>query len=292
MDNIIECKNLEKRFKEKYGVKNINLDIEEGKLYGVLGRNGAGKTTLLNLIAQRYIKTNGEIKIYGEEPFENTDVLSKIFFINDDTQFINKRIEEIFKQGRESFGSWDEEYKNDLVSNFSLNINERYKNLSTGNKALVRIILGLASKCPITIFDEVYSGLDASSRKELYKLLLDEQQENKRTVLFSTHLIDEADILFENVVIIHEGEIILNSSLEDLTNKSFEVVCPKDIYEEVVSKKNIIFKEDIGNYSKCSILDAFTEMEMESLRMKGVNVGRLSLQDLFINLTQGGNKNV
>lgn len=286
MSLAVEIKDLNKKFLNTKAIDNLSLNIEDGKIYGLLGRNGAGKTTLLKIITAQYVKSSGTVKIFGEEPFENEKVLSKLCFVSDKPKFIPTfMVREIFNIARAFNNNWDREFERALIKEFEVDLNKQYKNLSKGMQSIVSIIIGLASRAAITIYDEAYTGLDAVAREKFYRILLEDYSENPRTIIFSTHLIDEVSKLFENVIIIHKGKVILEEETDLLRTKAFYVNGDSDKVSDVIKNKNVICKEVMGNNINAAVLHNITKEEKMKLENMGLEIKSIPLQKLFIHLT-------
>ncbi|WP_234117370.1 ABC transporter ATP-binding protein [Clostridium hydrogenum] len=283
----LEIKDLNKKFGKIQAVDNFNIKLEEGKIYGLLGRNGAGKTSLLKLITAQYVKNSGSIKVFGEEVFENEKALSRICFVNDQGAFIpSLTADEIFKVAKIFYDNWDENFKEELVYKFNLQVNRKYGELSKGMKAAVAIIVGLSSRAELTIYDEAYSGLDAAAREIFYDELLKDYAENSRTIIFSTHLIDEVSKLFESVIMIDRGNLKLFEDCDELRNKAFYVMGNKKKLQQYLKNINIIHKEEIGETIKLAVFEDKNCDFKQQLRNEGFEISSLSLQKLFVYLTQ------
>lgn len=282
----VDIRNLSKNFLRSTALDNLSLDIEEGKIYGLLGRNGAGKTTLLKIITAQYIQNSGAVKVFGEKPFENEKILSKICFVSDKPKFIPTFIvREIFSIARAFNSNWDKEFEKALIKEFDVDLNKQYKNLSKGMQSIVSIIIGLASRSPLTIYDEAYTGLDAVARERFYNILLEDYSENPRTIIFSTHLIDEVSKIFENVIIIDKGKVILEEEVDALRSKAFYVSGDKEKIDEVLKNRNIICKEVIGNTAKIAILETITKEDKLRFEKMDFEIKNIPLQKLFVHLT-------
>ncbi|KNF07963.1 ABC-type multidrug transport system, ATPase component [Gottschalkia purinilytica] len=286
MSVIIECRDLSKSFKKTEALKNINLNIKENKIYGLIGRNGAGKTTLLHTLTGQYLKDKGEINIFGEEVFENRNVLDRICFVKDNEfPLEDYKVKDIFRFSEVFYDNWDNEFKDRLIKEFEININKKYKSLSRGMKTSVAIIIGFASRAPITIFDEPSLGLDAVMRDKFYNLLLEDYQENKRTIILSTHLIDEISNVLEEIIIIDRGQIILNENIEELMEKAHYISGNESEILKIIENKNILYKESFGSTSIVMIFDELNEDEKRKLRESNIEISRVPLQKLFIHFT-------
>lgn len=209
----VKCNNVSKAFGKTKALEQVSFELEKGKIYGLLGKNGAGKTTLLNCLCTKYLPDSGEIYVLEEEAYENEKVLSQICFMSDYMEsFSVKRVNAILKFASQFYEKWDDLLMNRLLDFFEINRKSLYEALSKGKKTAVSIIIGLCSGCEIVLLDEIYSGLDAAARKSFYEILMEEQEKAPRTFLLSTHLIEEMSGLFDEVLIMDKGKIILNDS--------------------------------------------------------------------------------
>lgn len=287
MAYVLECNKLSKKYKKAEALNELSVNLEENKIYGFLGRNGAGKTTFLNIISGQVFNSAGEIKVFGEKHFENDRILNKICFVKDRMIYMsNFKVKKIFELASDFFQNWDEEFKNELVAKFKLDINKKYITLSKGTAAIVGIIIGLASRSELTIYDEAYLGLDAAARKLFYDILLEDYIENPRTIIFSTHLIDEVSNLFEEIIILHNGKILLKEETDIIKNKSFVLTGTSEIIDKVADGKNIIKEQQIGKTKQIYIFDELKAHELQSMNHEGIDVKSMSLQDMFINITE------
>lgn len=286
MEYAVELKNVTKKFKEKIVFENLNLNIEKDKIYALLGRNGVGKTTLMNIITTKYLPNEGEVNVLGEKAFENENVLGEICFMKDKTEaFIGKKVKDIFKLGKIFYDNWDEDFKEKLLKEFEINEKDRYENLSKGKQSAVAIIIGLASRCKVTMLDEIYTGLDAVVRKKFYKILLEDYMENPRTFIISTHLIGEMSNIFSNVIIMGEKKLLVNEDIESLRKKVLEFTAGEEL-EKILEGKNILKSSQFGGQKKMIVFDDFTKEELNRYKENNISIKTLSLQDIFIALTE------
>src|SRR5699024_1517762 len=187
----IEVKDVTKTYKDKHALDHLSFTLDEPKIYGLLGRNGAGKTTFMDILAGQILSTNGELFIDGEKPFDNRRLTEAVCLIKESDNFKRdlkvKTTLNIFSM---FYPNWYCELANQLYELYRLDLNAIIKTMSKGMESALGIILGLCSKAPITVFDEPYIGMDAAARKQFYDILLEEYEKEKRTIIFSTHLID------------------------------------------------------------------------------------------------------
>lgn len=281
----IECKQVFKAFGENKVLRDVTFSIESGKIYALLGRNGAGKTTLMNCLCTLFIQDSGEIRLLEEVNYENEKVLSEICFMSDFiAEFEIKKVKQILKYASCFYERWDTALMEKLLNFFEIDRKQLYSALSKGKKTLVSIIIGLCSGCKIVLFDEIYSGLDAVARQQFYKILLEEQEKNPRTFILSTHLIEEMTEVFDGVVIMDEGTILLNEEMDKIYEKSIKCVGRTEKVE-CFKGKNLLYQKNMGTISEFDFYDTFTEAEQRELTEEGFSFQSLSLQELFIACT-------
>lgn len=284
---MLEIKNLNKSYGKTIVLTDINIDIEENKIYGLLGRNGAGKTTLLNLITGQAIKNSGDIKLDGEEVFENSIAMGNICLVKDFQESIKeKKVRDILVMAEILYKDWDKEYKDYLIKEFKLDTRKKILKLSTGNQTILGLIIGLASRSKLTMFDEPTLGLDAAMRYKFYNLLLEDYEKNPRTIIISTHLIDEVASLFEEVIILNDGEIALQDEVEALKERSYFLSGQGDKIDLFIKDKKIIHKEEFGSTKIVGIYGTLSDQEIKNIKQNNIGVSNIPLQKLFIYLTE------
>ncbi|HDK7176461.1 TPA: ABC transporter ATP-binding protein [Clostridium botulinum] len=282
----ISIKNITKSYQGKEVLSDISINIEIGKIYGLLGRNGAGKTTLLHLMTNRGILDSGEILIDGESICENDKALSKIYFMEEKNLFPETmKIVDVFKWTKEFYENFDMEYAIKLSEMFNLNTDEKVKSLSAGYKSISKIVTTLASGAEILIFDEPILGLDANHRELFYKELLKVYDDEEKTIIISTHIIEEISHLLEKVIILKEGKIIENDSVENILNLAYAVSGSNDAVDKYIISKNTIDIETLGSYKKATILQERTKEDLDYIKKLQLEINTVELQKLFIYLT-------
>ena len=197
MSVAIKVKNVSKSFNDSVILDDISIDFYENKIYGLLGKNGVGKTTLLNIITKQLISKSGTVEIFGQNINESDDVLDKLCIVRE-REFPESDIliKELFNTYSYFYKDYDKKLQEKLCDYFELDSRMLYRKLSRGMKSIVSNIIGICSNASITIFDEPTIGLDADNRQEFYKILLDSYIKNPRTIILSTHLINEDDLKF------------------------------------------------------------------------------------------------
>ncbi len=205
-DTIVEARNLIKHYKDLNALDNVNLSLSANRIYGLLGRNGAGKTTLMSILTAQAFATSGEALVFGGSAYENDAVLSRICFIRESQKYPDDfQPQHAFRSAALFYKNWDQGFADRLAEDFQLPVKRRIKKLSRGQLSAVGVIIGLASRAELTFFDEPYLGLDAVARQLFYDRLVEDYAEHPRTIILSSHLIDEVANLLEHVIVIDRG---------------------------------------------------------------------------------------
>lgn len=288
MRNVIEITQLEKAYGTFKAVQDVSFSIEENKIYGLLGRNGAGKTTLMNLITAQIFPTSGDLKVFGEEPYENANALGKICFIKEGQKYPdNFRVIDVLEVSKSLFANWDHDFSRILIEDFKLPLKRRMKKLSRGMLSAVGIIIGLASRAPLTIFDEPYLGLDAVARGIFYDRLMEDYAEHPRTIILSTHLIDEVSNLLEHILVIDNGQLIINQDAEDLRGMAYTVTGQVAKVEAFLAGKETVHRESFGGLLSATVIQSNGGFDRKQAAANGLEITTVSLQQLIVHLTNG-----
>lgn len=284
---MLEIKNLSKSYGKTRVLTDISLELEENKIYGLLGRNGVGKSTLMNIISGQLKSDGGVLKLYEEDIYENSKSIEDICLVREKGLPVDDdRVKRLFGIARLLYKNWDEEYKDFLVKEFNLNVKKKYNKLSRGNQTIVGLIIGLASRCRLTIFDEPSLGLDAAFRYKFYNLILEDVQKNPRTVIISTHLIDEVTNLFEEVIILKDEKVYIKDEVSNLLEKGYFLNGKSESIMPIIKNKNIIHKEQFGATEIIGLFDKLSKEEKQMLKDKNVEISSIPLQKLFVFLTE------
>lgn len=285
----IEIKNLKKKYDDNLVLDDISLTFEENKIYGLLGRNGAGKTTLLNIITNRIFQNDGTVEVDGENIRENDRALEKIYFMTERNLFpAGYKVKDIFKWTKEFYPNFNMEYALELSNKFKLDINKKIKSLSTGYSSIAKIITAMASRAEVLILDEPVLGLDANHRELFYKELMKEYIENPKTIILSTHIIEEVSNLIENVVILNDRKIINSAEAEELLDKAYTVSGLSENVDKYIKSKEIVNIETLTSFKSATILGDVSSDDKALATELGLEFSKVELQKLFIYLTNRG----
>ena len=285
MTAVIELQGLTKRFGKVTAVDDVTVTLQEHRIYGLLGRNGAGKTTLMQLLTGQEFATSGEIRVFGESPVENARVLERVAFIKESQRYPDDfRVKHVLRAAPLFFPNWDEAYAHSLIGDFRLPLGRRMKKLSRGQLSAVGVVVGLAARAPLTFFDEPYLGLDAVARQTFYDRLLEDYSEHPRTIVLSTHLIDEVSNLLEHVVVIDDGRIIIDRDADELRGTAATVVGPRSAVEAFAAHREVLHREGIGGLASFTIAD-LSDADRRAATDAGLELAPVSLQQLVIRTT-------
>ncbi len=287
MNPVIEVRNLTKRYKDILALNSVSFDIQRDTIYGFLGRNGAGKTTAMSILTAQNLPTSGQVRVFGEDPYENARVLSRMCFVRESQKYPDDATpRHALSSARLFFPRWDQELAEELVDEFHLPLKRTIKKLSRGQLSAVGVIIGLASRAEITFFDEPYLGLDAVARQIFYDRLLADYAQQPRTILLSSHLIDEVSNLIERVLVIDTGRIIMDESTDDARAQATNVVGDAATIEQALNGREVIHRESLGRVASVTFLGSVDDAERTALSASGLDLVPLSLQQLIVRLTQ------
>lgn len=288
----INITNLSLNYGNHDALQNISFHCNEKKVYGLLGRNGAGKTSLLSILASFREQTGGSLTIGGETAFENTHVMQHVIFIyNKDYKDESDNVNEILEATERYRPFFDMDYAQHLIQKFKLPLDKKVKDLSNGMQSALNVTIGLASRAPITIFDEAYLGMDAPTREIFYEELLADQANHPRIMIISTHLVSEMDYLFEEILILHKGKIILQDDYESLLTKGVSITGEAKDVDDFVQGMKVLNVQQLGPIKSAMIYGELNENDRKTAQLKRLEIGPISLQDLFIHLTEEENDN-
>lgn len=287
MTSVIEVSDLTKRYGDKLARDAVSFSIEENAIYGLLGRNGAGKATIMSILTAQNFATSGSIRIFGEHPYENARVLRRMCFVREGQKYPDDATpRHAFEMARLFFPNWDAAFAARLVDEFQLPLKRRIKKLSRGQLSAVGVVIGLASRAEITFFDEPYLGLDAVARQIFYDRLLEDYAEHPRTIILSSHLIDEVANLLERVIVVENGRVVLDESTDSVRDLAATIIGDTAAVDAFVAGREVIHRESMGRVSSVTILGALSADDRTQLAERQLDVAPVSLQQLVVRTTQ------
>ncbi|MDN5699764.1 MAG: ABC transporter ATP-binding protein [Kocuria sp.] len=277
----IQIRNLNKSFGKKHVLKDITVDFAPNRVHGLLGANGVGKTTLMAVILNHKFRSSGEVLIDGEDPRENAKVLERTCFIHEDQKFHDDDTPtSLLRILPRFYPEWDAALAERLASRFRLPMGTRTVKLSRGQRSALAIVIGLASRAPYTFMDEPYLGLDPAHRSLFYEEFAREIAEHPRTVILSTHLIDEVSDLLENVVMLEDGQVTLNADIDHARDSAFVLRGLEPVVRELVGERQVFREHRLGNILSVTVDGSATDDDHRRAAQSNVSVEPVTLQEL------------
>lgn len=283
MTATITCDHVSMTIKGEEILSSISCTFEENKIYGLLGRNGAGKTTFMKLLTGQLLPTSGSIRLNGEDPFNNEKAQMHLCFIKESGNFLKGlTVNQLMKNIPSFFPNWDHQLVDELLDRFELPRHKRISTLSKGMESALGITVGLGSRAPVTIFDEPYIGMDAANRQLFYDRLVEDYAEHPRTIIISTHLIDEIASVFERITVIRKGKMIVDQEVDSLRNHAFKLTGKEDDFD-FLQGVQILDEQRFMGKRTLTVLD-----EHGTLQSIPASIQKqpLSLQDFMVQVTK------
>src|SRR5262245_16948988 len=214
--SVIHLSQLSRRFGAKLALDNVSLDVPRGQVFGLVGANGAGKTTLIKHILGLLKAASGSVRVFGRDPVADpVGVLSRIGYLSEDRDLPGWMcVSELLRYTRAFYPTWDDAYAEELRQAFELDPNARVKNLSKGQQARAGLLIALAYRPELLVLDEPSSGLDPIVRRDILGAIIRTIADEGRTVLFSSHLLEEVERVADHVTMINQGKIALSAPLD------------------------------------------------------------------------------
>lgn len=283
----VECKQLTKKYGRFDAVKQLSFNIEENKITGLIGPNGAGKTTLLKVLAGFLYETSGDVRVFSENPFNNLFVSANSILIDDHMVFPEKlTLLEILEAADRFYENWNMTLAKRLFNYFSFDKRQLHRNLSKGKTSTFNAIVGLASRCALTMFDEPTVGMDAAVRQDFYRALLKDYLAYPRTMIISSHYLNEIEDLLEDVLLIKQGEKRLQVSIEDLQTYAIGLTGEKTQVETLIDHVHVLHERQIDKESVYVVIENnHSSLFLEQARRTHVNVSSVSPSDVCVYLT-------
>ena len=282
MTPAISITGLTRRFRDQFALDDVSLDLEAGSITGLLGRNGAGKTTLLRILAGQEFPSTGSVQVLGAGPAENEAVLRRTVFVREDQTYPDFAVRHALRAASWWYPNWDAELADELQAAFELPAGRAIKKLSRGMRSALGITIGLAARAELTMFDEPYAGLDAVARHLFYDRLLADYAEQPRTVLLSTHLIDEAAGLLERVVLLDRGRVVLQANADELRGSVTRVSGHALAVAEFIGGRPVWERRRVASQESVVLVGALSEADHVRARTLHLNLEPLTLQQVVV----------
>ena len=218
IEPVINIANLTRQFGAKTVLSSVSLTLPRGAVYGLVGANGAGKTTLIKHILGLLQAESGSVRVFGLDPVAHpVAVLSRIGYLSEENDLPGwMRVDELIRYSRAFYPGWDDTYAEELRHSFGLDASQQIKNLSKGQKSRAGLLIALAYRPELLVLDEPSSGLDPIVRRDILGAVIRTIAGEGRTVLFSSHLLDEVEQVADHVTMIRQGTVVLSAPLADI----------------------------------------------------------------------------
>lgn len=287
MESNLTAQGVCKSFGKKAVLRDINLTFEPGKIYGLLGRNGAGKTTLMSALSAQMPVSGGAVRLGDAPVWENARALREICFVREGIykHLASMRVREYIKMAQVYRPAWDKDYADRLLKEFGIEGKQRLARLSKGEQSAVNICVALACRAPYTFLDEPVAGLDVAAREKFYALLLDDYAETQRTFVISTHIIDEAAKLFENLIVLQQGQVQYAGSCEGYT-ALYSMVSGMDTAVDALCEGLTVVHTDTLAHNKTVCVRASQRVLREMDAAAHCRIEPAELQKVFVYTTQ------
>ncbi len=289
---MIEIKEVNKRFEDVQAISKMNLKIEEGEIFGLVGTNGAGKSTLLRMICGVLKPDTGEIRVDGDPIYENPKRKSQVFYISDDAYYPpNGTPEQMEKFYKKYYPSFDSARFYKMLSQFGLQSKRKIRTFSKGMKKQLSLILGLSANTKYLLCDETFDGLDPVMRQAVKSLMASEILNRNFTPVIASHNLRELEDICDHVGLLHRGGILLSRDLEDMKFHIHKVQCVlKDEKTEAQLKKEleVLACEHQGSLLMITARGTRTEI-LERVQSKNplfCEIIPLTLEEIFISETE------
>jgi len=283
---MIEIKNLSKKFNNNFVLENLNCNIKDNAIYGLVGANGAGKSTLLRLINSIYKADRGDILIDGENVYDNVDLKQEMVFVPDDLFFYaGYSLLDMANYYQALYKKFDMNYVIDKANILKLNINAKISSFSKGMKRQCALLCALATHAKYMFFDETFDGLDPVVRKLFKSLLADAISENS-TIIMTSHNLRELEDICDNLGLLYKGNILFESDIDTLKTNMFKVqISLKEDFDKTTFKglKILSFKK-VGSVATIIIdgLDDENKKKLDKLNPVILDYLPLTLEEIFI----------
>lgn len=277
----IEFQHVTKRFGAVTALEDVSVTFGGDKIYGLLGNNGAGKSTLLNILTGRVCPDGGTVTVDGV-PVTGDEALGKMFLVGEQNLYPDDmRVKRAFDAAALFYPGFDRDKAETLAEKFGLSLKQKINNLSTGYGSIFRLILGLCVHTPYVLFDEPVLGLDAQHRDLFYRLLLESYAETPRTIVLSTHLIDEVADIVEHTVIIRRGRVLQDAPTEVLTAGACVISGPAGAVDDYTAGKEVLTQRLLGGLKTVCL-----RHDDGGALPAGLERTRMGLQEYFISLME------
>jgi ABC-2 type transport system ATP-binding protein len=287
MTPAISVTRLTRRYRAHTALDNVAIEVSAATITGLLGRNGAGKTTLMRILGGQEFPSSGSVRVLGGPPAENEDVLRRLVLVREDQVYPDIKVGQAVRAASWFYPNWDSALADSLLDDFGVRADRAVLKLSRGQRSALGIAIGLAARAEVTMFDEPYAGLDAVARQVFYDRLLADFTEFPRTVLLSTHLIDEAAALFEGIIVLDRGRVVLDAAADVLRGVAIRASGPCLAVDALAEGRPVWERRRLGSQASVVMVGPLSADDRERARSSGLDLAPLSLQQVVVQAAAG-----
>ncbi len=278
---IVRVRGLKKSFGSLQVLKGIDFFVPSGRIYGLVGHNGAGKTTAINAILG-LTTHEGEVRVLGREPFASrADLMKDIAFVSDVASLPRfLKVHQLLELMDDIHPGFSRENARRFLLDTDIRFSSRIKSLSKGMLAQLHLAIVMAIDARLLVLDEPTLGLDITFRKKFYRRLVEDYMSEKRSILITTHQVDEIEFLLTDLIFLKNGEIVLDASMESISRRFCQVLVSPDRIEDARAQKPLFSTVQLGQN-----IMIFDGLERQSAEILGT-VSTPSVSDLFVALME------
>ncbi len=247
-DSVVDVCKLSRRFGKTQALDDVTLRVEPGRVYGLVGANGQGKTTLIKHLLGLLRAQEGSVRVFGLDPVTHpVNVLQRIGYLSEERDLPEwMRIDELLRYTGAFHPNWDSSYAEELLSKFRLDSAKKVKSLSKGMRAQAGLIAAVAHRPELLLLDEPSTGLDAVVRNDILSVIVRTVADDGRTVIFSSHLLDEVEKMSDHVFMIDAGQLVLQGELDDIKQQHQRLVVRFDPGNSIPEVNGLLSAERLG----------------------------------------------
>lgn len=280
----LEVTHLSKTFDGVQALRHASLTLEDNKIYGLFGRNGAGKSTLLAAIANRIVPNGGRVVMDHVDVLDDEWAQERIYLVNETMPFLMAySLNTFFRNEGRFYGGFDWVLAARMLAAFDIDPTAKYGNLSLGSRMIVRLVAALCVPVDVLLLDEPVLGLDAVNRELFYRFLLEAYAERPRTIVISTHIIDEIAHVIEHAIILEQGQVLENFAVDCMAQHAVELTGPADVMEAYANDGMLLVmrRQSLGSMVTLTVRGEVNAADLP----EGVTARPLGLQEYCVRLT-------
>ena len=284
MENIIEIKNLKKKYDDKFELGEIDITIPKGVIVGLIGENGAGKTTLIKSMLNIIKIDSGEIKIFGKDYKKEEKEIKEDIGIVLDNMFFPELLnaKDIDNSMKDIYKNWDSKLYFSYLKEFDLPDNKPLKEMSKGMRKKLEIVAAISHKPKLLILDEPTSGLDPVVRAEVLDIFQKFIEDEEHSILLSTHITSDLEHIADEIIFIDKGKMLFQKSRDEIIDNYGILKCDIDYFSNIDKKDIIAYKKTKYAYEML-----VSNKERASRKYNGCVIDKITLEDLMVLVIKG-----